>query len=650
MKQICEDINTKHEIQSYIIDLKRNNDFSNQQISEELRKIGLNVSRNLIGKIINLQTINNVNYLTKDTKWSFLDWNEKGKQLSYGEQVEKASLYLKSKILTNQFKEKYQLEANEAPKRELLEIENKGFTNACSLRKIYYNGILRETGLKINMERNKWTFLDRAESGKQLSYKEQVEKAAEYLNDKILTAEFKEKFDLKNNEGPMKSILKVENFDFISAIGHRNISHNDVLRHLGLKLNMESGKWSFLDQNEKGESLSYKEQVNKASEYLKKNILTKDFRVQYNLGTNEGPSIEKLYNEFSDYISSVRIRGISYNDILINAGLNINYERGKWEFLDRSDSGKALLYNEQIEKAGEFLKNSILTEDFRIKNNLGKDEGPTLSTLMNEHMDFCGAILSRNLLYNEILVQSGCSSHDLQIYSEIGKNMHWIEESIFLQHTRRKNCISFYEIYPNIKTQNIYLFKKFGLKRCDNSIIIDNNSNKLSDEIRQISESRDDIKIINFDYFLGNSNQKIVDKCLKGYQSRNKMLILIPIHSSQPQDAPDGVPYRENIKIMDPKTFADFIGYKGELREKFFHSLNIAKNAVWNDDENRELLSQLSNESKHNIKKNYNHNQKELEKFVENTHNISKSILKYVPDKSTLDKWILNKKREKRKK
>ena len=231
--------------------MKRNNDFSNQQISVELRKIGLNVSRNLIGKIVSLQTGIDVNYLTKDTKWSFLDWSEKGNQLSYGEQVEKAALFLKNKILTNQFKEKYQLETNEGPKKEILDIDNKGFTNACSLRNLYYNDILRETGLKINMERNKWTFLDCNEKGKQLSYKEQVEKAAEYLNEKILTAEFKEKFDLKNNEGPMRSILEGENFDFVSAIGHRNISHNDVLSHLGLKLNMESGKWSFLDHNEK---------------------------------------------------------------------------------------------------------------------------------------------------------------------------------------------------------------------------------------------------------------------------------------------------------------------------------------------------------------------------------------------------------------
>lgn len=537
--------------------MKRNNDFSNQQISVELRKIGLNVSRNLIGKIVSLQTGIDVNYLTKDTKWSFLDWSEKGNQLSYGEQVEKAALFLKNKILTNQFKEKYQLETNEGPKKEILDIDNKGFTNACSLRNLYYNDILRETGLKINMERNKWTFLDCNEKGKQLSYKEQVEKAAEYLNEKILTAEFKEKFDLKNNEGPMRSILEGENFDFVSAIGHRNISHNDVLSHLGLKLNMESGKWSFLDHNEKGESLSYKEQVSKASEYLKKNILTKEYRNQYDLVDNEGP---------------------------------------------------------------------------------------TFSTLMNDHADFTSAIHIRSLSYNDILIKSGNFPHDLQVHEEIGKALHWIEESIFIQHTRNLNCNSFYEVYPNIKTKNIELYNKYGLKRCDNTILINDNSKKLSKEIKELSESHAEIKMINFDYFLGNSNQKILEKCLKGYQDKNKMLILIPSQCSQPQEPPEGVPYVENIKIMDPKTFANFIGYDGELRNKFFHSLNIAKNALWDDNENRELIHQMGDEHKYILENNYNYNQKELEKFIKNNCNVSENILNYVPDKSTLDRWLLKKK------
>jgi hypothetical protein len=49
----------------------------------------------------------------------------------------------------------------------------------------------------------------------------------------------------------------------------------------------------------------------------------------------------------------------------------------------------------------------------------------------------------------------------------------------------------------------------------------------------------------------------------------------------------------ENVKIMDPKTFARFIGYDGDLRENFFYSLNIAKKALLDDIENRELLYQL---------------------------------------------------------
>ena len=121
------------------------------------------------------------------------------------------------------------------------------------------------------------------------------------------------------------------------------------------------------------------------------------------------------------------------------------------------------------------------------------------------------------------------------------------------------------------------------------------------------------------------------------------MLILVPSHCSQPQEPPEEVPYAENIKIMDPRTFANFIGYDGELREKFFHSLNIAKNALVDDNENRELICQKGDEYKHIIEDNYNYNQKELERFIEKNYNVSENILKYVPDKSTLDKWLLKK-------
>jgi len=100
----------------------------------------------------------------------------------------------------------------------------------------------------------------------------------------------------------------------------------------------------------------------------------------------------------------------------------------------------------------------------------------------------------------------------------------------------------------------------------------------------------------------------------------------------------------ENVKIMDPKTFARFIGYDGDLRENFFYSLNIAKKALLDDIENRELLYQLSDEHKHILKDNYNYNQKELEKFIEKNYKVSENILKYTPNKSNLDGWLLKKK------
>ena len=98
LKHICKEINANHEIQRYIIDLKRNKNFSNLKILRELREIGLNVSRSVVGKVISLQIGNDTKFLTKNTKWSFLDRNEKGAQLSYEEQVRNAALFLKKKF------------------------------------------------------------------------------------------------------------------------------------------------------------------------------------------------------------------------------------------------------------------------------------------------------------------------------------------------------------------------------------------------------------------------------------------------------------------------------------------------------------------------------------------------------------------------
>jgi len=643
INQICKDINANHEIQSYIIDLKKNKNFSNQQISRELREIGLNVSRSLVGKIYSLQTDNKVKFLTKNTKWSFLDWSEKGEQLSYKEQVKKAVLFLKSNILTTEFKEKYQLETSEAPLKNILNIENKGFTNACSVRGLHYNDVLREAGLKVNMERSKWTFLDRDENGKQLSYKEKVERAVEYLNDKILTAEFKEKYKLETSEAPIRELISLENKGFTNACSIRSLYYNDILRESGLKINMERNKWTFLDRDENGKQLSHKEKVKRAAEYLNDKILTAGFKAKFNIKKNEGPMISILLVENYDFVSATRHRNITHNDVLRKLGLKINMESGKWSFLDYNEKGESLLYEEQIGKASEHLKKIILTKEYRKHYNLDDKEGPTISTLNNDHSDYSSAIYIRNLSYNDILIKSGYSAHDLQVHEDVGRALHWIEESVFLQHTRNLNCNSFYEVYPNIKTKNIDLYNKYGLKRCDNAIFINDNCKKLSSEIKRLSESRPEIKMINFDYFLGNSKQKIIEKCLKGYQDKNKMLILVPSHCSQPQEPPEEVPYVENIKIMDPKTFANFIGYDGELREKFFHSLNIAKNALVDDNENRELICQKGNEYKHILEDNYNYNQKELEKFIEKNYNVSENILKYVPDKSTLDKWLLKK-------
>ena len=51
----------------------------------------------------------------------------------------------------------------------------------------------------------------------------------------------------------------------------------------------------------------------------------------------------------------------------------------------------------------------------------------------------------------------------------------------------------------------------------------------------------------------------------------------------------------------------------------------------------------MGEDHKHILEDNYNYNQKELEKLIEKNYNVSENILKYTPDKSTLDRWLLKK-------
>ena len=91
------------------------------------------------------------------------------------------------------------------------------------------------------------------------------------------------------------------------------------------------------------------------------------------------------------------------------------------------------------------------------------------------------------------------------ILLNVGTLFHWIVEKLFIEYTRSKGCISFYETYINILTQNLELHKKYGRFHCDNTIIIDEKFSQLSLLSKQFVKEHCNIEIITIDYHLGTS-------------------------------------------------------------------------------------------------------------------------------------------------
>jgi len=634
----------------------------------------LNDIRENMEKVDIKNGINEKNYenlLNDDLHKNFKEYfNETGRYANWGTKIRKDFISKIDNKINNKGITETEKELLKQIKQMCNDINNKQEIKNLIMDKIQnhdlpYKEILKETekiGLNVSLasisriserelgkdyhkiRQGKWAFLDFDKEGKLLSYNEQIQKAAEYLRNNILTDTFKKKHGLEEGIAPSIGLKDKSMIEFRGASSYRDLSFNDILEKAGLKTNVEIGKWSFLDKDNKGNPLNYDKAIERAAEHLTQEIFTEEFNIKYGVGKREAPTIAIDDKELKKFRGAIGSRGLSYNDILEKAGLKMNLDRGKWSFLDKDNKENPLNYDKAIEKAAEYLTQKILTDEFKEKYDLGKSEAPTMNTDDKELTQFFSAVAKRNLSYNDILENAGYKPHESVMFNRVGNNIHVIQERLFLQHTREKGCITFYEPYTNINTKKGNadgLYKKYGLRHGDNCGIIEDNFKSLSNEMKRLCEKRKDIKMIIVDYYLGNSEKTAKIHCLRGYQGKEKMLILMPTHANNQQSPPTGIPYRKNVKILDPSSFSNFMGYNGGVRKKFMESMKLAKEATWKNNGSKETLERLANECKNIIKEIYDYGHKELEEYVKNQKsNISKDILKYDPDKSNIDYYF----------
>jgi len=259
------------------------------------------------------------------------------------------------------------------------------------------------------------------------------------------------------------------------------------------------------------------------------------------------------------------------------------------------------------------------------------------------HNGYIKAIIRRNIYYNDIIETLGLTPNDPFEFQDVGNNGHIIVERIYLQHTRNEGCFSFYEVYTNIKTKNRYeedSLEDMRLKHGDNCSVVDKNFLGLSPQMKAYFNKNHVRKLVIIDYFLGNSESSIRKHGRRGYQGRFKDLILIPLHSSEPKKTPTDIPFSQNVLILDPKTFCDFIGLKGDLRNEFLECIQLAKDALWKNNGSKEILEQKAVESLRLIKQRLDFGQLELERYINDPNtDLTNDILKYHPNNSTLDFW-----------
>ena len=137
------------------------------------------------------------------------------------------------------------------------------------------------------------------------------------------------------------------------------------------------------------------------------------------------------------------------------------------------------------------------------------------------------------------------------------------------------------------------------------------------------------------DFYMGSSEVYTIDHCLKGYQDKNKFLILVPINTKKEIYIPEKVPHRNHIKILNPINFLKFLGIKDSLYEEFLNSVEIAQKATYNDSY-RIQLKNLAEKSKKIIKTKFDYGQKDLENHLKNELN----LLSYDPGKQVIDYFL----------
>ena len=254
--------------------------------------------------------------------WDDLNWSKSGNPRTYIKAIKNATLYFLKNIYTEDFRERNNLTDGIAPTAIIMykDKESKSFYNAYRRKGLYHNDIMRKAGFELNKDDLKWEFIDWDESGVPRTYEEAIENAAIYFEREILTDQYKSKKKLKSDEAPTIEMLEKEHKDFVSAIGHRKLNYNDILRNLGYNIRHDIGKWELLNWSKIGFPRSYSGAVKNGAKYLVSNVMTTAFNNKYHIPYGKAPDLSILERDHYGFVIACQKRKLHFRDIFKKSG------------------------------------------------------------------------------------------------------------------------------------------------------------------------------------------------------------------------------------------------------------------------------------------------------------------------------------------
>ena len=360
---------------------------------------------------------------TIKANYNFMNYDKDNKSLTREQKLKVSTQFYNNKILPvlkNKLNIKEKLEKGRGiGVRDLDKYGFSGFNNALSKlgTKIKWNEFKKEAGYKVNIDQNKYKFLNYDQKGNRLNREQKMEVALNYYTEKILPNLQKIPAIKKMIEqGQPPSIIDIRKHGHVGFVGplsdkEPKIKYNELVERIGLNPNIDHNKYRFLNYNNKGDLLNHEQKLERAKQYFKTEIVPNLVRDKI-INPGDTPGVRELVRGgYSGFFPALAFRGqkIDYNPLITATGLKPNITQGRWDFIKYNQNGKILSKEEKLERAIDYFSKNVypkLVEKGFIRNG----EPPTsLDLVRAKQEDFLSALRGKEpkIPFNHFIKNAG---------------------------------------------------------------------------------------------------------------------------------------------------------------------------------------------------------------------------------------------------